>query len=293
MVVRKSILKKIRCYFCHHNIMFHVFATILILWALSLFFVIFWGILISLTDGTYFELNPKTFFPPSFEFENYKLALETIQYNDTNYIKMIWNSVWFSVGCALFRLWSTTLFAYVISKYQFKGRKILYAFTILQLMLPVYGQTASNYKYLESLNLVNSPLFLLSQGAGHGMYFLIMHSYFANISSTFSEAGKIDGANDFVICFKIMLPLARSAILAVGIMLFVTVWNDYQTPIIFLDNYPTLGSGLFRYKTVATYTLNMSIYFAGVFMAALPIAIIFIALSDVLMENITFGGIKE
>ena len=78
----------------------------------------------------------------------------------------------------------------------------------------------------------------------------------------------------------------------IGLMTFVELWNEYMTPILYLDNYPTLMSGLFRYKTVATYTLDTPVYFAGLLLAALPTGILFTCFSGTLMRNLTIGGIK-
>ena len=63
-----------------------------------------------------------------------------------------------------------------------QSEKALYSFLIVQIMLPLYGQTTANYIFLDRLHLLNTPWFLLALGAGHGMYFLIMHSYFSNLS---------------------------------------------------------------------------------------------------------------
>jgi ABC-type glycerol-3-phosphate transport system permease component len=84
---------------------------------------------------------------------------------------MIWNTVWFAFGSTFMKLAVTTLAAYTIARYNFFGKKALYGFLILQLMLPIYGQTVANYKLLLSMNLIDTPLFLLALGAGHGMYF--------------------------------------------------------------------------------------------------------------------------
>jgi len=279
-------------YFRGHTVFFHLVSALLIVWAFSLAAVVLWGLMISLTNGKEYELNPTQLFPSHFEWGNYWTAITTIEYNDTNYLQMIWNSVWLSFGITFCKLLATTLFAYVMARYQFHGRKILFAFVILMMMLPSYGSTSANYKYLFSLGMIDSPLFLLSQFAGHGANFLIMYSYFINISHAYDEAARVDGANDFQILGRIMIPIARPAILSVGIITFISSWNDYSTMLIFMDKYPILSSGLYRYKMVATYSLNTAVYFAGLFLAALPVAILFIAFNKMLMENLTIGGIK-
>ena len=284
--------KRIRRYFMGHGILFHFIASILWIWALSLLAVLLMGVLISMTDGLAYTLDPTCVIPEKLTLKNYATAFKTIEYNDTSYFGMLFNSVWYSVGCTVCRLIATTLCAYVVAKYEFKGKKVLYTFIILQMMIPTYSAGVSNYVYLFNMGLVDTPLFLLGQFAGHGWYFLVMHSYFVGIDSTYKEAAEIDGANDFVIFGQIILPIAKAAVFAIAIMTFVGLWNDYNTPIIYLDSYPTLMSGLFRYKSITAYTLDLPIYFAGVILAALPTAILFTCFSGVLMQNLTIGGIK-
>lgn len=283
-------------YMRSHGIVFHVTATVLWIWALSLLVVFVMGFFISITDGTAYSLDPSRVFPENFKwtecFKNYVTAFRTIEYNEVTFFGMVFNSVWFSIGCMACRLIATTFATYVIARYEFKGRKALYTFMIIQLMIPTYTGGVSNYEYMWNIGLVNTPLFLLSQFAGHGYYFLVLHSYFVGIDKSYDEAALLDGANDFQIFLQIILPISRSAVLAIGLMSFVNIWNDYMTPILYMDNYPTLMSGLFKYKTVATYTLDTPVYFAGLLLAALPTGILFTCFSGTLMKNLTIGGIK-
>lgn len=288
----RSITRKIRKYFLGHGILFHVIATIIWIWALSLLYVLLRGFAITFLDGRDYAIQPNNLFEVERNFKNYATAIKTLEYNDTGYIGMIVNSIWYSVGCTLARLLATTLSAYIVARYNFFGKKAFYAFLLLQMMVPIYGSGIANYNLLLTLGLIDSPLFLFSQFAGHGFNFFILHSFFSNMSPAYAESARIDGANDFQIFWKIMLPLAKASIAAIGITVFVSLWNDYNTPLIYLDSYPTLMTGLFRYKTIAAYTLDIPTYFAGVFMAALPIFILFVAFNKVLLENLTLGGLK-
>ena len=93
----------------------------------------------------------------------------------------VMKEAWFSIGMTATKMISTVFFAYAVAKFEFPGRKFLYAFIVLQMMMPIYGQTAANYQLLDNLRLVDSPLFLIGQGAGHGMYFLIVYAFFRNL----------------------------------------------------------------------------------------------------------------
>ena len=293
-----NLLKRKKKKFKSHGILFSLCTLVVWIWTLSQFAMIIWGLLSSLREPFRYSMQPMKLFPEGFVFhwENYLSVFETMTdpNTGTKYLGMVVNSAWFSVGATFMKLWATTLLAYVMAQYNFFGKKTLYAFLIVQIMLPLYGQTTANYIFLDRLGLINTPLFLLALGAGHGMYFLIMHSYFANLSSTYKEAAEIDGANDFTIFFKIMLPLGASAVIAIGIVTFMGNWNDYSTAILYIDKFPTLSVGLYRYQYEAIFTTGFDapILFAGIFLASLPTIMLFVIFNKTLMENLSIGGIK-
>lgn len=276
----------------HRGFAFNLLALITFLWAMSLLVVIIWGINISLTEGRAFDLDSNRFFPEKLYFQNYVEAFRTIAFEDTDYFGMLLNSIWFSFGSTFMKLLATVCFAYVVARFRFKGRKFLYVFVLIQMMLPVYGQTTANYILLDTFGLVDSPLFLLAMGAGHGMYFLICHSFFETLPSSYEEAAQIDGAGYMRTFLQIMLPLSKPILISIGLLTFISCWNDYTTTLLYLPHYPTLTSGLYRYKTVSIYTLDTCVYFAGIFLSTLPIAALFIAFNKTLMENMAIGGIK-
>ena len=145
---------------------------------------------------------------------------------------------------------------------------------------------------LFDLGIVDTPWMILAWGAGHGMYFLIMHSYFVGLSATYEEAGRLDGASEFTICFKLLMPMAKPMLVAMIISTFTGQWNDYGTVLLYLPSYSTLAAGVFRYRMISTFTLDWPTYFAGALIAVIPPTIIFLIFSDTVMENMTIGGIK-
>ncbi len=276
------------------GVLFNVCAAIAFLWAVSLFVVIIWGLCISFTEGNAYYLSTEhRFFPEQWYFKNYGKAFETIAMSETDYFGMIFNSAWFSIGSTFMKLLSTVCFAYAVARFKFKGRKFLYAFVLIQMMLPTYGQTTANYKLLDTIGLIDTPLFLLAMGAGHGMYFLICYSFFETIPHSYDEAAAIDGAGYMRTFIQVILPLCMPIIISIGLLTFISCWNDYSTTLLYLPSWPTLSAGLYRYQTVSVYTLDVCVYFAGIFLSAIPVLILFLVFNKTLMENMSLGGIKE
>lgn len=294
-----NLARRVGRYFQSHSILFHFFAAVLMLWAVSLMFMLVWGFLVSVTEyrgELGFANNKARIIPLEFNFGNYVSAFSAIRV-DTNYgsvatfFDLLFNSLWITLGSTVLKVLSTVCFAYVIARYHFFGRKFLYAFVVVQMMIPAYGQTAANYSLLDSMGMIDSPAYLLSQTAGHGIYFLVVHSYMVNISDTYHEAAKVEGANDWQIFGQVMLPLSRPAVLSVFVIQFIAGWNDYSTILVFMERFPTLASGLFLFASSREFS-GAPIYFAGIFLAALPICVIFLVFNKMLMENLTIGGIK-
>lgn len=292
------------------GVFFNIVSLIFLIWASSLALVVFRGILISITNPDIYRYETAHTFWPTisnvqerdivrlgidriFKLENYKAALESISFENNTYFNMVWNSIWFSFGATFMKLLSTVCFAYIVSRYRFKGRKFLYTFVLIQMIIPIYGQTTANYKLLDTLGLIDSPLFLLALGAGHGMYFLICHSFFESLPKSYEEAATIDGAGYMRVFLQIMLPLAKPIIISIGLLTFVSCWNDYATTLLYLPTHYTLSSGMYKYQfNKRTNNYQTPVYFAGIFLSALPIATLFLVFNKTLMENMAIGGIK-
>ena len=284
-----------------NGVLFNILGLIPLLWGLLFVLMILWGLGISLADENWYLDNSPAFFPLKIDFSNYAKAMEKFTFESyingelvtTNYFTLILNSLWFSIGMTATKMISTVFFAYAVAKFVFPGRKFLYAFIVLQMMMPIYGQTAANYQLLDNLRLVDSPLFLIGQGAGHGMYFLIVYAFFRNLPAGYAEAAKIDGAGPFTIFFKVLLPQARPIIVSLSVMQFISAWNSYDVPLLYLPSYPTLSTALYLYKdNMFQLGLSTPTYFAGMLISIIPVAVLFLIFNKQIMNNISIGGMK-
>lgn len=285
-----------------NGLIFNVLGMIPFIWGAILVGLLIWALLVSFAEPNWYLDNGNTFLVKEFTLNNYKTAIENFRVTvnsvtggirEAGFWEMTFNSVWFTAGATAVKMLSTICFAYAIARFEFPGRKLLYGFVVLQMMLPVYGQTASNYSLLNKLGLVNTPWFILALGAGHGMYFLITYSFFRNLPTGYEEAAKVDGAGPFVIFWKVMLPLARPIVMALGIMTAIGVWNDYSTVLVYLRDFPNLATGLYMVKEVAfSIGLQTPSYFAAIFVSVLPVVIIFLIFNKQIMNNVSVGGLK-
>ena len=135
-------------------------------------------------------------------------------------------------------------------------------------------------------------------GIGGGMVMYI--SALKNVPSQYYEAAEIDGAPQIVIMFGIYFPLAIKMVATVFLIQFVNLWNDYQTPLLYLPTFPTLAYAIFLLNSDDSSKLaglrnlyGVTPKMAGCMLLAVPITIIFVIFKERLMGDVSLGGIKE
>ena len=134
---------------------------------------------------------------------------------------------------------------------------------------------------------------MIGQGAGHGMYFLIVYAFFRNLPTGYAEAAQMDGAGPFTVFFRVMLPQARPIIVSLSVMQFISAWNSYDVPLLYLPSYPTLSTALYLYKdNMFQLGLSTPTYFAGMLISIIPVAVLFLIFNKQIMNNISIGGMK-
>ena len=107
------------------------------------------------------------------------------------------------------------------------------------------------------------------------------------------EAALVDGAGNFSLMFRIALPLVKKTFMILWLLTFISLWNDYQGPMIYLPSYPTVAYGLYRFSQISSGALNsIPMRMAGCMLLFIPIFIIYLCLQDKLMGNLTIGGVK-
>jgi ABC-type glycerol-3-phosphate transport system permease component len=278
--------------------LFFIVFVIFVFYALSILYPLVWGFIASLKNADEYYLEPANLaevfaLPKKYYWSNYNYAFFKLEDHGVNFLSMFWNSTWFSVGSIAINLLFTSLVAYIISKYKFPGRNFLYLVAVLTMIIPIYGTFPATYALYHNLKMVDSPLILLSATGGFGMNFIILTSYYSNISWTYAEAAMMDGAGHFKIYTRIMRPLARPMLASIFLLGFIGKWNDYMSCLLYLpQKYVTLAGGLFDYEIANVQLGTYPYLFAGCFLSLIPVLILFACLSKTMMKNMTFGGIK-
>lgn len=272
-----------------------VFAVVFVMflvYAVTLIYPFVWTFFAALKTNTELYLGSPFALPEEWRFVNFLNALRELDIDGSGIGVMTLNSIWFSVGASAVSLTGSVMSSYVVARYRFAGRKIIYGISLFIMMVPIVGALPSQYKLYTTLNLINSPLFLVTYVGGFGFNFIVLYGFMKNISGSYVEAAFIDGAGHHRAFWQIVLPQVMPSVVALAIIQIVGLWNDYSTPLLYLKDFPTLSSGLYVYQTKMIASSDYPVYYAGILISMVPVLILFGAFQNTIMQNTYAGGLK-
>lgn len=238
-------------------------------------------------SGSIYDI--KGFFPSSFSLNSYvKLFNDTTMYDYPNWLK---NTLFIAVCSSFLGTTLVILTAYTISRFAFRGRKMLMKTTLVLSMFPGFMTMTAVYLIMINFNLINKLWgLILIYSAGAPMGYLVQKGYFDTISQTIYEAARIDGASNWRIFVKITIPLSKPIIVYTALTQFAWPWSDFILPNLLLKNKDlwTVAVGLTHLGVT-----EFSRFAAGSVFIAVPIVILYFALSRFLVSGVSAGAVKE
>ena len=186
--------------------------------------------------------------------------------------------------------------AYVMAKYKFFGREILYAIGIFVMVTPIIGNTASMVQIREALHIRDNMLLLILTGcscAFSGLNFLLIYATCRRIPWDYAESAFIDGAGHIQVFFRIMLPMVLPTCAVVFVLHFLAVWNDYETFLVWLRYCPSLSLGLvyFRYQAEVR-GIGTPVVMAAFVIAMVPTIALYLSSQKLILDKFQIGGLK-
>jgi len=269
---------------------FTVFLCLLVFW---IFFPVLFALMNSFKPEIEYNADVLAF-PKKWLPANYLNALKNMSYRNKNVLQMFLYSFIQAVTFSLSSLTATTLVAYTLSRFKFKGRNFLISMIVVMSILPIFGTLPATYKLIvETLMIDNNPYIMwITAFSGFNAGALILMPFFTSISGTYTDAARIDGAGNLRVLTSIMLPVASPILLTTFVVTFIGQWNDYMTAMLFMPKYPTLAAGLFKLKSTAPFNGGTTLYFASIMLAALVPLILFSIVQKKIIGASFEGGIK-
>lgn len=263
---------------------------LLLLYSLTMLAPIYFVIVNSLKRPSQFLENPWTISNVIY-LANYKNVL-TLKAGGTSLPHMYLNTMILTTAATLISTISTTITAYILARFDFRGKKLLVAVGIGAMLIPDLGSRAVIYKMYVDLHMIDTWWILIQYAQPFGLMFLITYSLYVSVSKTYVEAAKIDGASEMRIFLQIMVPMGKGVIGMTIVMQAISVWNDFYTPYMYLPSVKTLSLGIQELAEEVASTGNYTILYAAMVLTMLPILILFICMRKTIINNAVAGGIK-
>lgn len=184
--------------------------------------------------------------------------------------------------------------AYALARYRFRLQTFLFLFFLAGIMIPIRLGILPLYILMRDLNLLDTPFSLIFTYAASGMPMAVflLSIFFRNLPRELEDAGRIDGASETQIFWRIMLPLVRPGLATVVIVNVVPWWNDFFFPLLFIqsDTWKTIPLGMQIF--FGQHMTNWSLVFSGMVLASLPLLIIYLVMSRQFIAGLTAGAVK-
>ncbi|CAN7591471.1 carbohydrate ABC transporter permease [Paenibacillus sp. LjRoot56] len=227
--------------------------------------------------------------PTSPNFKAYVKLLDQLPY-----FTFLTNSIIVSVTSVLLILMFGSLASFYLARYSYRWNGALFFYFLLGMMIPIKLGIIPLFMLMKSLSLFNSlwSLILVYIAIGIPMSVLILTGFFRTLPKELEESARIDGSSELGIFVKILIPLMRPALGTVMIMNFITVWNDFFFPLIFIQEEAQKTIPIGMMALFGEYSTDWSMLFAGLTLSSLPMIMLFLLSSKQFMEGMTAGAVK-
>ncbi|MEX3622624.1 carbohydrate ABC transporter permease [Viridibacillus arvi] len=260
---------------------------IVLFFAIISLFPLYWLVTSSFKNSSDVVKMPPDWFPKTFTLSNY-----TDVFNNQPAFTWSYNSLFVALVSTFALIIVSTLAAYAFSKLKFKGKNIIFVIFISSLMIPKEVMIVPLFRLIQEFGMVNSLSGMIFPNIATAFGVFLLKGFFDTIPDSLREAAKMDGASEFKIFYKIMLPLVKPGIGALFILNFVQVWNDYLWQLIVGQdaNSKTLMVGIAT--LMQDLNPNFAYKMAGATVAAIPMLLIFIFFQKYFTKGITLGSDK-
>lgn len=269
---------------------YHAFTWIL---GLLMIYPILWTIASSLKPESEIFRNAASLIPSEWVWENYSKGWEG--FGNLSFSTFFMNSAFVTSLVVIGTLFSSTLVAFGFARIKFRLRTVLFICMIITLMLPQQVTLIPQYILFHNLGWVNTylPLIVPAFLGGIPFFIFLMVQFIRGIPRELDEAAFIDGANTLQIFLRIILPLTTPALATVAIFSFYWTWDDFMTPLVYLNDTSlyTVALGLQMFSDPSSLSAWGPMFAMSV-ASILPQLLVFLFFQKYLVEGITAGSMK-
>ena len=202
------------------------------------------------------------------------------------------NSMVAALANAALVVTTSALAAYALARMEFRGRRFVFAAIIATLFVPPVILIIPNYLIVSELRWLNTLAAVIVPTAASAFGVFFMRQFFLGVPVELEEAARLDGANQWQIFLRVVLPLSKAALATLALLSFLTNWNDFLWPIyvLFSPEMQTLPAGLSTLQSANA--VRYDLLMAGAVVASVPVLILFVFLQRFLIEGVARSGLK-
>jgi ABC-type glycerol-3-phosphate transport system permease component len=210
-----------------------------------------------------------------------------------NILGIVWNTFFIAFSATILRLFFCALGGYGFAKFKFPGQGALFAFLLGTMVIPSAVTLVPVYIIMRDLKWIDTFWPLIIPGAANAFGIFFMRQYIMSVSNELMDAARIDGASEFTIFWRIILPIVAPGLTSLGLIFFMGSWNDFIGPLIYLKSpehftLPLIIRSLIGPVGRTVYDVQM----ATSVISLIPLLIIFLIFQRRFVEGITAGAIK-
>ena len=265
--------------------------TYAVLVAGSLFCIVplVWMVRSSLMTPVEIFMVPVKWVPDKMMWSNYRKVFEVLPF--FTYYR---NSLFIAALVVAGSMLTSSVCAYGLARIKWKGRNVVFACIISSMMLPVAVTLIPTFLMWRTIGITDSfiPLIVPAWFGGGAFYIFLLRQFYLGIPKDFDEAAYLDGASHIQIFTKIILPITKPALAVVGMFAFLNSWNDFLSPLVYLNSEKKYTVALGLQLFTGSYRGEWNLMMAAACLVLAPVVIVFAIGQKYLVEGVTMSGVK-
>jgi len=245
-----------------------------------------------MVSASFMKSGGASTFPPRFFPETFVLDQYITLFDKLNVGRYFFNSFVLAISVTLVSLFINSLAGYAFSKFTFRGKQSIFALLLTSMIIPGQVTMLPVFLILNKLYLLNTYFGIILPGMASIFAIFLIRQYLFSVPDSLIEAARIDGAGDFLIYRKIILPLAAPVLVTLALFTFMGTWNDFLWPLIVLTRQDMFTLPVALANLLGEYAHDVELMMAGAVITVMPIIFIFILLQKYYIRGIMLGSVK-
>lgn len=231
---------------------------------------------------------PPRFIPQHFTFDQYLFLFQRM-----NLGRAFANSLILAVSVTVVSLIVNSLAGFAFSKFSFRGKRPIFVFLLSSMIIPGQVTMLPVFLLLNKLGLLNTYFGIIFPGMASIFAIFLINQYLKSIPDSLIEAARIDGASNFSIYWRIVVPLAKPVLVTLALFTFMGTWNDFLWPLIVMTKEEMYTLPVALNNLLGEHAPDPELMMAGSVITIMPVLIVFMFLQRYYIQGILIGGVKE